>query len=939
MPRFAEPWFLILLLPVLVGLILSFRHVHGMAKSRKRFAFVLRFVLASLMVGALAEPHWRQRNSGACTIFVLDRSDSIPSKDIVRAERFVSDAIQSMGPNDMSGVIAFGQSAVVDRAPGGRRALGPIQSKVDASATDLASAIRLATANFPQGKTKRIVLLTDGAETAGDAIDPADIARQDGVTIDTVTLGERGGNAEALVASLTAPLDVRTGQPFELRAVVESTGPATATLELDKDGRLVKRVPINLAKGANAVLIPDTLHGPGFVRYRARLVTDADSDARNNIGVAFALARGRTRVLVLQEDPRKSELAEALRRSGIETDVAGPGRAPYRTEQFLRYDAIVFNDINAASLLESQMKLIQSAVRDGGVGLAMIGGENSFLPGGYYGTPIAEALPVDLDVRQRKTFPSTSVVVIVDCSGSMAMIEDGIQKLRMAAKAAEQTVQLMGPRDKVGVAGSSDGIEWVAPLQPLDDKMKVIQQIRKLDVSGGGIYIGPSVAAADAKLSADDSKVRHLILLADGADSTDWRDALQRAARMRSGKITTTVVAIGDGKFVPELRRLAAVGGGRFFLATKARQLPAMFTQDAAIVSRSAIEEGSFIPRISAWDDALRGLSATPELGGYCLTDGRPLARVMLRTHKDDPLLARWQYGLGKSLAFTSDAQSRWARLWVGWEGFSPFWSQAVRSIGRSVSDNQYQVSASQSGGRGTVELRGVDRLGNPLDGRDLAVRISGPGGQPQEVALAQVAPGAFTGQFSASDVGAYVLTVAEPDGRGGQRVTPSGFAIAYPAEYRTLRANTQLLERLTAMTGGRELEAPAQAYRAVPDPGESTQEAWPALVLAAALLLPVDVGARRVAISMIGLLRQFRWRKAPASTPLIAADRLRTAKSRAKTNPSSSPVASAPAEVPTHREPTSRTPTTPGAAAATSLLEAKRRRQEKDGGDGERKA
>src|SRR5262249_51986750 len=158
--------------------------------------------------------------------------------------------------------------------------------------------------------------------------------------------------------------------------------------------------------------------------------------------------------------------------------------------------------------------------------------------------------PVDLNIRQRKTFPSTSVLIAVDCSGSMGMIEDGVVKLRMAAKAAEETVKLLSPMDRVGVAGSTDGIEFVAPMQPLTDKMAVINQIRKLDIGGGGIYIGPTVEKIEPVIRAEPTKVRHFILLADGSDSTDWRDAIQRAAGMRLDKITTTVVAIGDGKDV-----------------------------------------------------------------------------------------------------------------------------------------------------------------------------------------------------------------------------------------------------------------------------------------------------------------------------------------------------------------------------------------------------
>lgn len=939
--RFTHPLYLLLLIPLIAAWLYSFRHVHGMAIGRKRLAFGLRLLLILCIAGALAGPEARRPNVGLCTIFVVDRSDSISDKDRQAAETFVRDAINHLGQNDVAGVVAFGQEASIDAAPGGRREIGKILTKVDGTASDLAGAIRLASATFPEGKARRIVLLTDGDETKGDVAQAAEVAATDGIAIDHIPLGLHERVGEASVASVEIPSEVREEQPFDLHVVVDSTVSQSATIDIDRDGVLIKQVPVSLNTGRNSIVVSQSLKDTGFHRFRATLHAEKDQDDRNNVGLGFVAVRGKPRILVLQESVAKSALADAIRKSGIAIDLLGRSSVPTKAEQLQVYDAVILNDIDASAFTPDQMKLLQSAVRDSGIGLAMIGGEHSFLPGGYFGTPIAEALPVDLNIRQRKTFPSTSVAIMIDASGSMGMEEDGFPKIRLAGKAAEETVKMLSPQDRVGVAGSTDGIEFVAPMQQLTDKASVISQIQKLYVGGGGIYAQPSMLKGEEVLNKEITQVRHFILLADGNDVDTQEGCLEIAARMRMNKITTSVVAVGDGKDVGFLKNLAAIGGGKFYLADKANKLPAIMTEDTSIISRSAIEEGAFIPKIVMGQEILRGFedSGFPPLLAYCLADSRPLSSVEMKTHKDDPLLATWQYGLGTSLAFMSDAQPRWASKWVGWPGFGTFWSQAARLISRRATLNNYQVAVHEEGGKGRVDVKGFDKFGNPLTSSNAVLRVSMPDGSYRELSLEQQAPGAYTSSFDASKLGTYIVTVAEPDGSGGKRTSATGYSVPYPAEYRTYKANLPLLTRVSKMTGGQSLSKWEQALRPMANPGVSITELWPSLLWLAAFLLPVDIGVRRLALPLgeliakaMARIRQARPEKATAP---VVADRLHKAKERAQVPTTVERTQALIVEKSPDTKPTN--DSTKGAAAkpdqkptstAQSLLEAKRRRE-----------
>ncbi|MEI8282908.1 MAG: VWA domain-containing protein, partial [Armatimonadota bacterium] len=627
------------------------------------------------------------------------------------------------------------------------------------SVTDIAGAVRLASATFPEGKAKRIVLLSDGNETQGDLRGAAQVAALDNISIDVVGLGKAEKAAEALVSSLETPDSGREGQPFDLKVNLDAHGIKTAKVRLDRDGVVVAERLVSLDEGRNSIIFPQLIKQLGLLRYRATIEANGDSDLRNNVGTGFINVKGRPKILIAQNNPADRALATALERNSISVDLVGPTGLPTRPEQYQSYDSIILNDINAANVPDAIRNAMVTASKDSGIGLAMIGGEDSFLPGGWYGTNVIDALPVDLNIRQKKSLAGASVLIMADCSGSMGMVEDGQQKIQLASRAAEETIKMLGPMDRVGVAGSSDGVDLYVPMQPAENKEAAIVGARKLAVNGGGIYIRPSIARAFEILRPEPSKTRHFILLADGNDSTDWDTVFATAMAMRAEKITTSVVAIGAGKDVDNLKKLALIGGGRFYLALKGAQLPAIFTQDTAVMSRSAIEEGAFIPKITQLDDAIRGVfdGGSPPLLAYCLAESRPLAKTILRTKKDDPLLMTGRNGLASTFAFTSDAKSKWASQWVGWPQFGTFWSQLVRSIGRQAPRNNYQIDVKQEAGKARLIVTARDPNGNPLNAPETPVRIGAPDGTSKDLVLNQTGPGIYESEFETTSVGSYI--------------------------------------------------------------------------------------------------------------------------------------------------------------------------------------
>jgi uncharacterized membrane protein len=853
---FSEPIYLLLFVPLLLWTVWLGRSMRGALPARRNIAVALRIIVLSLLILALSGLQIDRINKGVATVFVLDKSASMSSEELHNADQFISRALEAQDPSDQSGLVVFGKNPVIDTETGSLHFLERIYASPDDSGTDIAAAIRLASATIPEGFAKRIVLLSDGNETTGDAADAAEAASADGIQIDTAPIFNNiAQQHEVLVQNVEAPNDVTRGEPFEMRVVVQSTGSASGTLQIDRDGEPTANIPVDLVQGPNVIAVNQIAGNPGFYRYRASLDVDNDTDPRNNVGMAFVNVVGRPRVLLVEGTPGSAAALEtALKPHDIDVVRVGAAGVPTRTEDLQSYDSVILSDFPASDLMPNQMSMISSAVRDSGLGFGMIGGNNSFLPGGYYESPIADILPVDLNIRERKSFPSTCIEIVIDSSGSMGMEVDGQEKIKIAAAAAASMVRMMPSTDLVGVAGSDEDIEFVAPIQPCVDKDKIAAECGTLEAGDAGIFIEPSLEFAQKSLTPIKTQVRHLIIESDGDDAKGQDGAYALAQQMVSQGMTISVIAIGDGKDTGWLRGLAAVGHGYYYLADHMDKLQSLVTADSSLTTRSAIEEGAFIPKVDPTDEVLRGLDlqSMPPLYAYDLTSDRALARTPMRTNKDDPLLAYWQYGLGTSMAFTSDSQPKWARPWMNWSGFNAFWAQAIRSTMRQKSSDQLRIDTHLSGGKGVLDLTAYDSTGAAINNLAAKVNVIAPDGVTQPVTIEQTGPGKYSGTFDAGQTGGYIITASQQSAPGAKPlITRSGFAIAYPPEYQSVGPNTALLAQIANITGGINLANPIDAFRSSPRPGESIQDLWPALLLAAGLLFVLDVAVRRLAIPL----------------------------------------------------------------------------------------
>lgn len=841
-------------------------------------ALLVRLGLITSVVLALAGTQAVQLTNKLAVVFLIDASDSVGPAGVERAAEFVRDALRTMRTDgsDEAAVVVFGSDAQIERAMSDVRDLAPIGAQVRSTGTNVEGAIRLGLSLLPADAAKRLVLLSDGKQTVGDAEAAVRLAQAANVRFDVVPLPSVQG-PDAAIERIDAPQRASVGQVIPLQIVVRSNQAMRAQLTVFAGPDLVAQEMVNLVVGQNEFSVRANATRAGFNAFRVQIAPESDARPQNNALASSVIVGGPPRVLLVAVPADASasgtdetaQLRTALDATGIVYDEVSPRAMPSEIQSLAGYQAVVLVNVPARELSLRAMYSLQSYVRDIGGGLVVIGGPNSYGVGGYYKTPLEETLPVEMQVKDPKRFPSVSIVVVMDKSGSMSAIENGVLKMRLAAEAAARVAEMVNEDDEVTVIGfDTEPVDVIGPFLGRD-KHKYINQILSIAPGGGGIYVYESLKEAEKIIARSTKLSKFIILLADGNDAERQEGVRELVRKMRDeDNVTLTVVAFGDGSDIPFLRSIAAIGKGRYHFTDKASNLPTIFTAETALAQRSYIVEQSFFPKLGMSNPMLSGITEVPALLGYIASTAKPAAQVILRANESDPLLAVWQYGLGRAVAFTSDATGRWAKNWVQWNEFPKFWAQAIRWTILERSQSEIQVNVQQQGDQTMIvadlpEAKIADEL-------QLKATVIDGDGQSREVMLSQTAPGRYEAGTYLDQAGAYfirvgpTITATEAITTGDLAETTVAYARPYSPEYAPTEGGEANLREWATLGGGEILDLPAQAFAMNAPVATSRTDLFPLLLALAALLLPFDVGVRRITVS---LRRLFGF----GSRPLVA--------------------------------------------------------------------
>ncbi|HEX5471130.1 MAG TPA: VWA domain-containing protein [Lacipirellulaceae bacterium] len=908
---FNNPWYLLLLALLPVMWWFSFGSLSGLGPWRRLLALAFRSIVLLLIVAALAQMQYQRTSDKLTVIYLLDQSLSIPEARRDAMITYVNASMRDQrnaDKNDRAGVIVFGRNAEVEVPPVDFTIqLGShIESLLDREYTNLAGAMQRAMSMFPHDTAKRIVLVTDGNQNIGDALAEARSVADAGVSIDVLPVPLEA-RSDVAVEKIAMPPDIRRNQPFEVRVVVNNaTDSNGAGHSIKGHIRIVKKAgdrqetlidePVEVKPGKSVFPFRQNIDQADFYTYEARFIPDdpaADAISQNNQATAFTHVQGRGLVLLIEnwETPGEFDhLVERLRHEGLEVVVQPSNRLFTSLPELQRYDTVILADVprasgddtnNVSSFSDDQIKMLVRNTEELGCGLIMLGGPNSFGAGGWTNTDLEKAMPVDFQIKSAKVVPVGALVLNMHASE--------IPQANYWQKViAQEAIKTLGPRDYCGLVyfGNSDQWLWgqtdpqhAGMLQVGPNRQMMLSKIDKMAI-GDMPNFDPGMKKAAVGFAGCTNVATKLMIMASDGDPGPPSQSTINA--LKQGGVTVTTVAVGahGPAGSTTLQNIAAATGGKYYIVNNAKALPKIYQREARRVARPLVYEPAtpISPKITSQHEIVQGLeNAFPPLSGFVLTTVKEnsLVDVVLRSPlpsepENSTILASWTYGLGKAVAFTTDAGQRWTTAWTNWDQYDRFFSQMVRWSMRPTGDTgKFTVATDVEGNKTRVIVSALDKENEFLNLQTMDGNVLSPDMKSVRLQMEQTAPGRYVGEFESGKPGSYLVSI-----RTANAMIRTGVNIGYSKEFRDRETNAPLLKNIASLPAKRGKpgnlmpplpDVPADTEKAEKllqpqlaiDPfrrdlpqAVSRQDIWPWLVLTASCIFFGDVFVRRVQVN-----------------------------------------------------------------------------------------
>lgn len=848
MIRFSELWPLALLaLPVLYVLMQR----RGLIRKSlaDKLAIGLRLLAIAALILALGGPQLRSAVDSHAVYFLVDRSASARA---ALAEADLLDRLSDLArpqANTEYGVIVFGKEAYVERPFRETLDMDALHTQVDPGGTNLAGALDLALATFPEDATRTVVLLSDGQPTGEDVATSLARARREGASVFPLPLS--APRDELAIQGLQVPDEVATELPFSLRTIVYAGESSTARLLVYRDGSLISEEPVDLHAGLNIVQRQDELAESGTHSYRVELVADGDVLSENNRYEQVVRATGEPRVLIVRgpdETEPSSTLSRVLNQTGSAYSSVSLNEFAPSLAALLPYRAVVFENVPLRSLTDRQQGVLERYVRDLGGGFWLIQGREAvqnFADPGF-----ERILPVTYEGPEELRKPALGLVMVLDRSGSMGELAGSGQKIDLLKQAAMRAVQQLNDNDLVGIVGFDATHDWLVELGPVEGRREqILQSIEELSPSGG-TDAHPALSDAVEALQGADARVRHALVFSDGKFVRERRDFPSLFRHVEQSPITASSIAIGPQADRELMWQLAEVGVGKKYPVADARDLPEITLEELIRLQRARWIKGPVPVRSGPFVNELQQVTPQeiPPVDGYVLTFEKSSAKTELyvgpEDGPDDPLVSTWRYGLGEVAVLNTALSETDAQRWLQWPALGHLMSDLLGQVysESTLRPDNLDVRRELNGSTLTVTVD-AQQEGRWLNDVALDGRLASLESEPRSLSFERVMPGRYRARVEDVSEGVHLLNVGgENFGRVQEAVS-----VPYPEEYRRIGLNSEELRHIAETTGGEYLESIDDLPSLLEGRAYAYQDIWSSLALASLLLFLFDLVMRKL--------------------------------------------------------------------------------------------
>jgi Mg-chelatase subunit ChlD len=806
----------------------------------------LKYAMLAVIAAALFGPAMSLFETKLAVTILADSSQSLAAQDVEAMQSKIREIEAARGRHIVR-VVPFARAS---RALSAAETGGRVQQTSGEAGlgTNLEAAIRDAIASTPADLVPHLVVISDGKETEGSAVQALWQTQQLNIPVDTFAL--RGRQRPQLnVVNVAMPPQAFAGEKFPVEISVRSPRGATAKLELQAEGKTIGSGQVQLNGGLNELTINSSVASSGVIQLTGKLSSSELGEARFDQAINIK----KPRLLYVSGDPAGTEanFLKAVESFQFETTRA----ADFRADSISDYEVVVLNNQDLEGYTPAAKSALESYVKRGG-GLLTIGGEKNQYVEKKPGTPedpLERTLPAKL--APPRSPEGTCVVLIVDKSSSM----EG-RKMELARTAAIGVIENLRPIDLVGVLIFDNSHQWAIPIRKAEDKVLMKRLVAGV-TPDGGTQIAPALAEAYKKIVPVKATFKHVVLLTDGI--SEEGDSINLAKEAATQRVTISTVGLGQDVNKGYLEKIAQYSRGKSYFLTDPSGLEQILLRDVMEFTGSTAVEKPTQPILMRAAETLEGIGIdkAPALKGYVKYEAKPNADLLLtvpgeKANTQDPLLARWQYGLGRVTVFTSDAKSRWADEWISWPGFDRFWGNTLRDLLPHSASEDSSLTFDPT----NRELEVTYRLGS-VDEAKLkppALFAFGPNQFQQPVKLQRIAAGLYRGRIFVGDqTGLFRVRPAEVT-----RYFPETGYYRPEAELSDYGNNEPLLKQIAEFSNGRFQPRAGDIFRGGGKQIETSLQIWPWLLALALALNLIELFLRK------GAIEYFRKGVAPSAPP-----------------------------------------------------------------------
>jgi uncharacterized membrane protein len=814
--------------------------------------FISRTIIFTLLILALGNITVNLKGRNISTVFLLDVSESVGDFE-ESGKDFISTALEEMPRGNKAGVVLFGDNSKVDKVLNRKKEYKSINENPIVTATNIQEAVESALSLFERGGSKRIVLITDGEENQGDILKSIPLINEQKIDFKVYKITGEKGN-EVYVDSVKVPDNISVGEEFSVSIDIKSNYATKAKLSLFSGRTKVGEQEVQIQKGKNSFVFKDKQDSGGFKGYRVLIEADEDTNKANNEYSTFTNVMDKPTILLINGVKGDSTALEnILVNSGANIKKISPGASPSTLNELLEYKTVILNDVHKDDLTNGFMENIEAYVKDYAGGLVTFGGEDSYALGGYKDTALEKVLPVYMDKRGKNEVPAISINLIIDKSGSMSAEGGGVSKLTLAKEAAMKALENLREVDEISVIAFDDTYDVVVPLQKVGDKEAIKELISGIQIRGGtSIY--PALEQGYNIQLESNAKIKHTILLTDGQDGYGYDNYVNLLQGFNDNNITLSTVAVGEGANSDLLSQLASIGRGRSYYTDIYTDIPRIFAKEVLLSAGTYIINEEFTPKILSNHEILAGVKTSdgiPSLLGYIGTSIKENAVEILSSSHDEPILAAMQYGIGRTVSFTSDVNGQWSKNYLSWEYGPQLIKNMVYFTIPKYGEEGY-LNITQEGNEAKIEFY------NDNISKDAKVKgiYNGENGEEGEFDLTQVEPGKFSANVPLNSLGFYNFNIREEENGEIINSYKGAFALQYSDEYK-FNTNAEKLDVVVKETKGSFINKPEEVFEGKLQREYKKINLTNSLLVLSILLFMLDIAYRRLNLNFVKLFKR----------------------------------------------------------------------------------